>query len=352
MERAEEMVISNIAVRATTVACVLAWAVLAGAAGAEAYKAPRNAFHQPDFSGVWTNASLTQLERPPQVKSLVITEAQARILEQWWTQMRASDSGPSDPNAPAPTKANDPGGYNAFWMDPGNKVGSIRGELRSSWLVEPADGKLPYSAEGRKRFMAEVVRIQTNFDGPEGRQLAERCLLGFGSTAGPPMMNVLYNNTYQIQQAKDYLVILVEMNHDARIVRLADRTHPKADIRLWMGDSVGWWEGDTLVVETTNFNPGEQLRPGIPTTFYVSEDAKVTERFTRISPTQILYEFKVEDPKVYTSTWRGEMPLNATKGPLYEYACHEGNYALPGILAGARHAEAAGKKPEAADSSQ
>jgi hypothetical protein len=328
-------------------ACALALAALAStASAAEAYKAPRNAFGQPDFSGTWTNASLTQLERPPQVKSLVITPAEAKTLEAWWTGMRTADTKPTDPNAPAPAKGQDPGGYNTFWMDPGAHVGSIRGELRSSWLLEPADGRLPYSPEGRKMFAAEVVKIQTNFDGPEARQVAERCLMGFGSTAGPPMMNVLYNNTYQIQQDRDHLVIVVEMNHDARIVRLTDKTHPKPDIRPWMGDSVGWWEGDTLVVETTNFNPGEQLRPGIPTTFFVSKDARVTERFTRISATQILYEFKVEDPKVYTKTWRGEMPLNTAKGPVYEYACHEGNYAMPGILRGARVAEAAGKKPE------
>ena len=197
-------------------------------------------------------------------------------------------------------------------------------------------------------FTAEIVKIQGNFDGPEARQVAERCLMGFGSTAGPPMLNVLYNNTYLIQQSKDAVVIVVEMNHDARIVRLTDRTHPKADVRRWMGDSYGWWEGDTLVVETTNFNPGEQLRPGIPTTLFLSTDAKVTERFTRVSDKQILYEFKVEDPKVYSKPWRAEMPINAAKGPVYEYACHEGNYALPGILRGARVAEAAGKKPEAA----
>jgi hypothetical protein len=113
-----------------------------------------------------------------------------------------------------------------------------------------------------------------------------------------------------------------------------------------MGDSIGWWEGDTLVVETTNFNAGEQLRPGIPTTFFVSKDAKVTERFTRVSAKQILYEFTVDDPKVYTRPWRGEMPINAAQGPVYEYACHEGNYALPGILRGARYAESQGKKPE------
>jgi len=321
-------------------------AVLAGSAWAGDYKAPRNGFGQPDFSGTWTNASVTQLERPNQFKELVISEAQAKTLEQGYALMRSADARDTDPNAPAPKAGQDVGGYNAFWIDPGTHVGMIGPERRSSWLVEPADGKLPYSVEGRKAFMAEVVKIQTNFDGPEVRQVAERCLMGFGSTAGPPMMNVLYNNTYQIQQAQDHVVIVVEMNHDARIIRLADRKKPPGHIRLWMGDSVGWWEGDTLVVETTNFNPGEQLRPGIPTTFFVSKDAKVTERFTRISERQILYQFTVDDPAVYTKTWRGEMPLNAAKGPVYEYACHEGNYALPGILGGARRAEADGKTPE------
>jgi hypothetical protein len=329
-------------------AAAAALALSAGAAlAAEVWKVPRNAFGQPDFSGVWSNASVTQLERPPALKTLVITAEQAKILEAGFAAMRSADARPTDPADGAPKSGQDPGGYNAFWIDPGSHAGAIGGEIRSSWLVEPADGRLPYSAEGRKLFMAEVMKIQTNFDGPEGRQVAERCLMGFGSTAGPPMMNVLYNNTYQIQQAKDAVVIVVEMNHDARVIRLDRREHLPAHIRQWMGDSVGWWEGDTLVVETTNFNPGEQLRPGIPTTFFVSKDAKVTERFTRISERQILYEFKVEDPGVYTSPWRGEMPLNAAKGPVYEYACHEGNYALPGILRGARVAEAEGKKPEA-----
>ncbi|MES2721535.1 MAG: hypothetical protein V4656_00130 [Pseudomonadota bacterium] len=326
-------------------------ALLVGPATAQAYKAPRNGFGQPDLEGVWTNASVTQLERPAQFKSLVITEAQARALEQGMARMLAADANPSDPNAPAPKSGGDPGGYNSFWIDAGTRMGSIEGEYRSSWIVEPADGKLPYSPAGRALFAAEVRKIQTNFDGPEGRQLAERCLLGFGSTAGPPMMNVLYNNMYQIQQARDHLVIVVEMNHDARIVRLmangADKRRPASHVRPWMGDSIGWWEGDTLVVETTHFNPGEQLRPGIPTTFYVSQDAKVTERFTRVSPTQIRYAFTVDDPKVYSTVWRGEMPFNATKGPVYEYACHEGNYSLPGILAGARRTEADGGKVEA-----
>ena len=334
-------------IRAALAAGVFALSALAGAAGAETYHTPRNAFGQPDVSGIWTNASLTQLERPAQMKGLVMTPAQAAAIETGNAQRRSFGDRPTDPNAPPPVKGTDPGGYNGFWIDAGTKVGAIKGELRSSWLVEPADGKLPYSAEGRRLYMAEVNKIQTNFDGPEARQLAERCLMGFGSTAGPPMLNVLYNNTYQIQQSKDYVAIVVEMNHDARIIRLTERTHLPAAVRRWMGDSVGWWEGDTLVVETTNFNPGESLRPGIPTTIFVSKDAKVTERFTRVSPTQILYAFQVEDPGVYTQTWRAEMPLNASKGPIYEYACHEGNYALPGILRGARVAEAAGKKVEA-----
>jgi hypothetical protein len=327
-------------------AAAAATLLASGAHAAEAWKTPRNAFGQPDFSGTWTNASVTQLERPAQFKSLEITPEQARSLETSIARFRDADARPSDPTQGAPKAGQDPGGYNAFWIDAGTRVGRIGDSLRSSWLIEPADGRLPYSPEGRKRFMAEVLKIQTNFEGPEGRQVAERCLMGFGSTAGPPMMNVLYNNTYQIQQSKDAVVVVVEMNHDARIIRLDRREHLPAHIRPWMGDSVGWWEGDTLVVETTNFHPGEQLRPGIPTTFYVSQDAKVTERFTRISAQQIRYEFKVEDPAVYTAPWRGEMPLNAAKGPVYEYACHEGNYALPGILRGARVAESEGKTPE------
>ena len=321
-------------------------AVAAGAAAAEAYKAPRNGFGQPDFSGVWTNASITQLERPAQLKSLVITPAEARKLEETYAQAMSADSKPTDPKAGAPSAGTDPGGYNTFWIDPGTKVGQIRSEFRSSWLVDPADGKLPYSAEGRRLFAAEVRKIATNADGPEYRQVAERCLLGFGSTAGPPMLNVLYNNTYQIQQAKDHVAILVEMDHDARIIRLTDRSHPPASIRPWMGDSFGWWEGDTLVVETANFNPGEVLRPGIPTTIFVSKDAKVTERFTRISPTQILYQFRVEDPATFTEPVVGEVAWNLTKDIIYEYACAEGNYALPGILAGAREAERKGREME------
>ena len=147
-------------------------------------------------------------------------------------------------------------------------------------------------------------------------------------------------------QSPDSVAIVVEMNHDVRTIRLNAKGHLPPSIRPWMGDSIGHWEGETLVVETTNFNPGESLRPYFGATMYLSKDAKVTERFTRVSPTQIVYQFAVEDPQIFSQTWKAEMPLNATKGPVYEYACHEGNYALPGILAGARRDEKEGRKTE------
>jgi hypothetical protein len=327
-------------------AAVAALALIGSGAAAAEYHAPKNAFGQPDLQGVWTNASLTSLERPAMFKSLTISEAQAKAFEQSRANMRAAADKPSDPTAGAPPVANDPGGYNAAWTDPGTALGRIKGEVRTSWLTDPADGKLPYSAEGRKTFERVLKRARSDFGGPEIRPLGERCILGFGSSAGPPMLNVLYNNNYQIVQTPEQVAIVVEMNHDVRTIRLNAKTHLPPTIRPWMGDSIGRWEGETLVVETTNFNPGESLRPYFGATMYLSKDARVTERFTRVSPTQILYQFAVEDPSVFSQVWRGEMPLNATKGPVYEYACHEGNYALPGILAGARQAEKEGKAPE------
>jgi hypothetical protein len=329
----------------------LLFAATATAADAP-YKAPRNAFGQPDLEGVWTNASLTSLERGPQFKTLTITEAQAQQMEQMRARAMAAQNRPSDPNAGAPAAGQDPGGYNSFWTDPGTRMGRIRGEVRTSWLVEPADGKLPYKPEGWKLYQDTLYKARNTFDGPEARPLGERCILGFGSTAGPPMMNVLYNNHYQVQQTRDAVVIVVEMNHDARVIRLADpRRLPKGEPE-WMGKSIGHWEGDTLVVETTGFNPGESLRPYFGNSLFLSPDAKETERFTRIARDQVLYQFEVDDPKVYKSVWKAEMPLNASKGPVYEYACHEGNYSLPGILAGARKAESEGRKPETVELSE
>jgi hypothetical protein len=322
---------------------------LAATAQAADYHAPKNGFGQPDLQGTWTNASLTSLQRPAMFKTLTLTEAQAAALEKRRAAARAQADKPTDPSSGAPPSGNDPGGYNASWTDPGVSLGRIGGQVRTSWIVEPADGQLPYSAAGKAAYVEALRKARNSWDGPENRPLGERCILGFGSTAGPPMLNVLYNNNYQIVQSKDSVAILVEMNHDVRIVRLTDKQHLPGHVRPWMGDSVGWWEGDTLVVETTNFNPGESLRPYFSNSILLSPNAKVTERFTRVSPTQILYRFEVDDPATYSQAWKAEMPLNAAKGPVYEYACHEGNYALPGILAGARKADREGRKIEDVD---
>jgi hypothetical protein len=332
-------------------ACLAFVVLLAASAAAQAadYHAPRNGFGQPDLGGAWTNASLTSLQRPAMFKSLTLTEAEAAAMEKRRAAARAQADRPTDPNSGAPPAANDPGGYNASWTDPGVSLGRINGQVRTSWIVEPVNGQLPYSTAGRAAYIEALRKARNSWDGPENRPLGERCILGFGSTAGPPMLNVLYNNNYQIVQSKDAVAIVVEMNHDARIIRLTDKKHLPGFMRPWMGDSVGWWDGDTLVVETTNFNPGESLRPYFGNSILLSPGAKVTERFTRVSPTQLLYRFEVDDPATYSQVWKAEMPMNATKGPIYEYACHEGNYALPGILAGARKAEHDGKTIEAVD---
>jgi hypothetical protein len=337
---------------AKRLACAFAAAALAAAPAfaqpTGAYKAPRNAWGQPDLQGVWTNATITPLERPAQFSTLEISEAEARAMETATAQQNAEGLKPTDPAAKVTDLPVDCGrgfrgtdcGYNSFWTDPGTKVIRINGKPRSSIIVEPANGKLPpMTPEARQRFAQRFGRSNPRaFDGPEMRSLGERCILSFGTSAGPPMLPLLYNNTYEIVQNKDEIAIQVEMVHDVRIVRLNAKPLP-ASVRQWMGDSIGRWEGDTLVVETSNMRPEQGFRGASGAT------QKVTERFTRISPTQILYRFTIEDPATYTAPVTGEVAMNATKGPIYEYACHEGNYALEGILGGARELEKQGRTP-------
>ncbi len=301
----------------------------------ENWTAPRTYYDAPDLQGIWTNATITTLVRPNDADSLVITAQEAVKWEQ--RQANFIDQFDTVPEGDLPA-GSDPGGYNAFWIDPGTKMAVLEGEIRTSLIVDPPNGKIPYRLGSHLKLFQFLRRVLAAFDGPEQRPLGERCILGFGSTGGPPMLPVLYNNHYQIVQSKDTVMILVEMNHDARIIRL-NGTHPAKHIRKWMGDSIGHWDGDTLVVETTNFTPGQSYRAAIRHQLYTTEDLKVTERFTRVSDKQIRYEFTMDDPGAFTQTWRAEMPLNAADGHMYEYACHEGNYALPGILAGARYEE-------------
>jgi hypothetical protein len=315
-------------------------------AGADDYKVPRTAEGAPDLQGVWTNVSLTTLLRSQQFKTNVVSrEVAEQLAHQRAAQMEKSLA-PTDPNSGAPPAGGNVGGYNSFFGDSGDRLARVKGEYRTTWLIDPADGKLPYSPRGEQIFQQAQAIQRENFDGPEVRPMAERCIIGFGSTGGPPMINVLYNNQYQIVQTQDRVVILVEMNHDARVIRVGGK-HLPSQIRPWLGDSVGRWEGVTLVVETTNFNPGESLRLNYTQSFYVSTQGKVTERFKRMAKNEILYEFTVEDPDIYAKPWRAQMVLSATTGKVFEYACHEGNYALPGILAGARksEADAAGQRP-------
>jgi len=312
---------------------------------AKTYRAPRNAFGQPDLSGVWSNATITRLERDPKYGDrLVLTPDEANAIEGASDARNArlrsntDQSKKVDDLPECQSGAQGPAcGYNAFWTDPGTRLIRIGGQARTSILTSPANGRLPSASGAAARARAQVGG---NFDNPERRALGERCIVGFGGTSGPPMLPVLYNNHYQLQQTKDAVVILVEMVHDARVVRLGG-SHPPASVRTWMGDSIGHWEGDTLVVETTNLRREQGLRG--PT-----EDMKVIERFTRVSPQQILYQFEVLDPQAFTAPVKGEEALNFTKDKIYEYACHEGNYAMTGILAGARQAEKEGKPVEGA----
>lgn len=308
------------------------------AAGPESkWQVPRTADGHPDLQGMWTNATITPLERPKEFgERLVISDAEARRLEAENQKFTEEADAPTDPKTRTQDLPHSCGlgftgadcGYNFFWLDRGQSVISVNGERRSSLIVEPKDGRVPLLPERQKLLAERFMMMRTNFDGPEARPLGERCLLAFGSSSGPPMLPVLYNNHYQIVQNRDTVMILVEMVHDARIIRLNGKPLPK-HIRKWMGDSIGRWEGDTLVVETTNFTEQESFRGSTP-------DLKVTERFTRVAPDTINYQVTLDDPEAFSQPWTAEYPFHATDEPIYEYACHEGNYALPGILAGAR----------------
>lgn len=294
-----------------------------------------------DLSGTWTNATITPLERPQNIKDLVMTEEQAARMEKATVERRDRLNEPSDPNRAAPPQGGDGstgaagnvGGYNNFWLDPGERVAIVDGQRRSSLIIDPPDGHVPaLTAEARARNQARAKQMvgRGQYDHPEFRPLAERCLLSFGPTT-PLVPNYFYNNNLQIVQTADHVMILMEMVHDARIVRIGG-THLPKHIRPWMGDSIGHWEGDTLVVDTTNFPPQQNFRGS-------SENLHVVERFRRADATTINYRFTVDDPTTFTAPFTGEIPFRAMDELIYEYACHEGNYALGNVLSGARNEE-------------
>jgi hypothetical protein len=308
---------------------------------------PRTPDGRPDLQGTWSNATLTPLERPGANTPLVMSKEQVDQREQAFADRVERLAQDSDPDRPAPPQGGDGstgaagnvGGYNNFWIDPGDRIAVVNGEYRASLIVDPPDGKVPPTTpEARQRSQARLAQMKGRgqYDHPEMRPLAERCLMSFGSNAGPPMLpNYFYNNNYQIVQTRDHVMILVEMVHDVRVIRIAGDGTPDrlpAHMRPWMGDSIGRWDGDTLVVETTNFHPLQSFRGA-------SENLKVSERFTRTGPETILYEFTIEDPTTFARPWSGEVPFNRTDELIYEYACHEGNYALSNVLSGERNRE-------------
>jgi hypothetical protein len=301
------------------------------------YKVPRTPDGQPDLQGLWTNSSLTFLQRPPIFKALAATPQEEAMLLAGFKQFAGdlASNAPIDPNkGPPPVVKEAP---QADFLEMDLHLARVNGEARSSWIVDPADGRIPFTAAGKK---ADKDSGGKGYDGPEARPLEERCLTAIGNPEGPPMMNTGFNANYQIVQTPDQVAILVEMNHDVRIIRLAARGQPAPahlpqPIQPWMGDSIGWWEGDTLVVETTNLNPKSYVG-SLGGGFAWSPAGKLTERFTRTAKDRMMYAFAVDDPAYFTKVWRAEMPMRTATGPIYEYACHEGNYSLPNILQGAR----------------
>jgi hypothetical protein len=310
---------------------------------AKTWTVPRTPDGKPDLQGNWTNETLTPLERPNGVTSLTMSDEEAARLEKGIAARRERLAQPSDPNRPAPPQGGDGstgaagnvGGYNNFWLAPGEKVARVDGVARTSLIVDPPDGRVPaLTADARKRQQDRQAanRKFGQYDHPELRPLAERCMTSFGSNAGPPMLpNYFYNNNYQIVQTKDHVMILVEMVHDARVIRMGGAHLPR-HLRPWYGDSIGRWDGDTLVVETTNLHPQQMFRGA-------SENLKVIERFTRTGPDTILYTFTIDDPTTFSRPWSGEVPFTRMNELIYEYACHEGNYALSNILSGERARE-------------
>jgi hypothetical protein len=327
-----------------------------GARAADTGTIPRTPDGRPDLSGTYDVATLTPLTRPAKYgdKAFITAEEAAKIEAEEKALMAAANR-QSDPDRTAPPDGGDGsegasgnvGGYNAFWIDRGSAAFELDGKFATSIIVDPPNGQFPQmTADAAKRAAAQRAQFRENkgdawwldekgpgpYDDMETRGLGERCLLGFGSAGGPPMLPVLYNNMKKIVQTRDYVMILAEMVHDARIVRM-NQEHLPQDIRKWMGDSVGRWEGDTLVIDTTNFNDSPALRQA-------DRNLHVVERFTRLDSGRLRYQFTVEDPTVWTGSWSGEYVWPASTERVFEYACHEGNYALGNIMRGARMLEA------------
>jgi len=280
------------------------------------YHAPRLPDGHADMEGIWKNSNLTPLERPPEFSQLTITAADAARLKAQYLAGTGGANQPDDPGRGLEDRNYEP----------------IRGNLRSSQIIDPDDGKIPWNEAFKAKAVALRRTVLNAFDNPEERPAIERCL---SSSGAPPMQPNLDGNIYQFVQTPATTVIVSEWAHDARIIRMKG-THSPAAITSWLGDSVGWWEKDTLVVETKYFAPSSAVRLNARYVYFVSPETVVIERFTRVSDSELNYVFTVSDPSFYTRPWTGETHLLRSRDRMFEYACHEGNYSMRNILEAAR----------------
>jgi hypothetical protein len=280
----------------------------------------------PGFDGIWNSATATPLERPPQWKDKAFFTPEEAT--EWERQVAESHQEPSPETA---SKNIGIGTYNTFFREFGSRIVKT---LRTSIVTDPADGRIPAltpAAAGAKRRRLDRIR---NPESAEDTGLQDQCLAFV--TAGPPMLPYSYNSNYQIMQTKDAFVVHAEMIHDTRIIRLDGRPHLPADVRQWMGDSVGHWAGATLVVDTTNFNDGGGFYGDAGGNFGWDRNLHLVERFSLLDADTLLYQFEIDDPTAFAQPWKGELTMARSSGPIYEYACHEGNRALPNMLSGYR----------------
>lgn len=306
---------------------------------AQNYEVPQTEWGVPDLQAVWKHSSIIPFERPRELgDKRFYTEEEALEIERAEQQRFDEDNEPLDPNRPPPVIAESLppiGNYDLFWREDAQFIPTINGEMRTSAIIDPPNGRMPETLPAVMNQLRELrANLPDRNDGPEGRGLGERCLVGFGPTSGPVMMPVIYNSNHQIVQSPGYVTIVTEMVHDARIIKITNDRNPAAKSqKKWLGDSIGHWEDDTLVVETKYFNDWHRLR-GFPV-----DNLTLTETFRREADNKLIYGFKVNDPNIFASEFSGEFPLSRLDGNLYEYACHEGNHGMVGILAGARAVE-------------
>jgi hypothetical protein len=282
---------------------------------------PRTADGHPDLQGYWTNNTYTPLERPKDVTKAFYTREEAAEMEKRAAAEEATQTTPG-------TVADVHYDFTQFGLDRSQSPHAEN--LRTSMIVDPPDGRLPpLSAEGQRRAAERAARLKGvgRWDSAQSNDLDDRCIIFAG--AGPPMLPQGYNSNYQLLQTPGYVMILFEQSHEVRIIPLDGRPHVPSNVRQWTGDGRGRWDGDTLVVETTNFNGLNPLRGS-------SENMRVTERFTRVDADTIRYQFTVDDPSTWTKPWSAELPMRRTIGPMFEHACHEGNRGLYNTLVGAR----------------